>query len=317
MAEIGHTLVRVLERLGIDGVQEQVYEHVLTHPGRSAAELAQDLPGASLDALVSKRLLRVEDGKYSAVPPAVALQGLLDARQLELDQVATRVQELERLHRATPYPVRQSPVEVVPGDQAHAYLLAIHRATRSEVRAFETPPYVKRISPEDAQVSADAIQHGVVHRIVYSRAAVDEQGLDTLLVTLSVGEQARVTGDVPLRLAIYDNQVATLPMVTGTRTSEGLLVVRPSSLLDALIALFERVWTAALPLALGSEEPGEDGDHTLIALLSAGMTDQAIARQLGISLRTVGRRIQRVQSSLHAETRFQAGVAVGLARSAG
>ncbi|MDX2969313.1 hypothetical protein PWY87_07180 [Kribbella solani] len=46
-------------------------------------------------------------------------------------------------------------------------------------------------------------------------------------------------------------------------------------------------------------------------------TDQAIARQLGISLRTVGRRIQRVQNSLHAETRFQAGVAVGLARSGG
>ncbi|HZX02479.1 helix-turn-helix domain-containing protein [Kribbella sp.] len=307
----------MLERLGIDAEQEQVYEHVLTHPGRTAAEVAQELGGADLDALVAKGLLRVDSGRYSAVPPALTLQGLLDARQLELDRAAARVRELERLHSAAPYGALPAPVEVVPGHQAHDYLMAIHRATRSEVRAFETPPYVKPISVEDAQPVAAAIQHGVAHRIVYSRAAVDEQGLDTLLVTLSVGEQARVTGDVPMRLAIYDDRIATLPAVTGTRTDEGLLVVRPSALLDALIALFERVWASALPLTLTAEEPveaAEAEDRILIALLSAGMSDQAIARQLGISLRTVGRRIQRVQNGLHAQTRFQAGVAVGLAR---
>ncbi|WP_427887140.1 helix-turn-helix domain-containing protein [Kribbella sp. GL6] len=306
----------MLERLGIDAEQEQAYEHVLTRPDRTAAELA--VGSADLDALVTKGLIRVDGGRYNAVPPAVALQGLLDDRQLELDRAAARIRELERLHSATPNGARPAPVEVVAGDQAHDYLLAIHRATRSEVRAFETPPYVKPISVEDAQLAATAIRQGVSHRIVYSRAAVDEQGLETLLVTLSVGEQARVTGDVPMRLAIYDNRIATLPAVTGTRTDEGLLVVRPSALLDALIALFERVWASALPLTLTAEEPAGTGaaeDRILVALLSAGMTDQAIARQLGISLRTVGRRIQRVQNGLHAETRFQAGVAVGLARS--
>ncbi|GAA1574529.1 MULTISPECIES: helix-turn-helix domain-containing protein [Kribbella] len=308
----------MLERLGIDAEQERAYEHVLTHPGRTAAELAQDIAGADLGALVADGLLRVDGGRYSAVPPALALQGLIDDRQLELDRAAARVRELERLHSTTPYGARPAPVELVAGSQAHDYLLAIHRATRSEVRAFETPPYVKPISVEDAQPVAAAIQHGVAHRIVYSRAAVDEQGLDTLLVTLSVGEQARVTGDVPMRLAIYDDRIATLPAVTGTRTDEGLLVVRPSALLDALIALFERVWASALPLTLTAGETAgtaDAEDRVLVALLSAGMTDQAIARQLGISLRTVGRRIQRVQNSLHAETRFQAGVAVGLARS--
>lgn len=128
-----------------------------------------------------------------------------------------------------------------------------------------------------------------------------------------------MAGDVPLRLAIYDGKVATLPALTGRPVTEGVLVVRPSSLLDALIALFEQVWATALPLSLEESAEGDDADddRTLIALLAAGMGDQAIARQLGISLRTVGRRVQRVQTGLNAATRFQAGVAVGLSRSTG
>ncbi|MFD7153471.1 helix-turn-helix domain-containing protein [Kribbella sp. NPDC059898] len=313
----------MLEGLGIDATQEQLYEHVLTHPGLTAVELVHAHPDTpvvdTLADLVARHFLRVTDGRYTAVPPELALQGMLDTRQLELDRAAARVQQLERLHRATPDPLRQAPVEVVPGDQAPAYGLALHSATRSEIRAFETPPYGKRLVPADTKPVTAAIHRGVRHRIVYSRDAVDEQGLDMLRETLTVGEQARVVGDVPVRLAIYDDKVATMPAVTGRPVTEGLLVIRPSSLLDGLIALFERVWASAPPLTLDTAPRGDqldpDDDRTLIALLAAGMGDQAIARQLGISLRTVGRRVQRVQSTLNAATRFQAGLALGLSRS--
>lgn len=310
----------MLESLGIDAEQERLYEVVLTHPGRTAGELSGEhgVEAAMLARLIDLRLVRVADGRYTAVPPELALQAMLDARQVELDRAAARVRDLERLHRATPDPQRRAPVEVVPGDQAPAYLTAIHNSTRVEVLALETPPYGKQILPADAKPVATSIRRGVRHRIVYSRDAVDEQGLDTLRVTLSAGEQARVAGEVPLRLAIYDGKVATMPAVSGRPVTEGVLVVRPSSLLDALTHLFERVWATALPLALESPAEGDDDtdDQLLVALLAAGMGDQAIARQLGISLRTVGRRVQRVQAGLNAATRFQAGVAVGLARAA-
>jgi hypothetical protein len=301
----------VLESLGLDAVQEQLYERVLTQPGLAADDLTDDR--AVLNQLVGLRLLRCTNDRYTAVPPELALQRLLDDRQLELDRAAARVRELERLHRATPDPDRQVPVQFVPGDEAPYFQSAIHATTRNQLRAFETPPYGKPFDLGDAEPEVGAIHRGVRHRIVYSREAVEVQGLDVLRLTLTIGEEARVAGEVPLRLSIFDDSVATLPLRTGRPVTEGILVIRPSALLDSLIALFEQVWSTALPLTPDlSDGLDPEDDETLIALLAAGMGDQAIARQLGISLRTVGRRVQRVQSSLNAATRFQAGVAIGL-----
>jgi DNA-binding NarL/FixJ family response regulator len=41
------------------------------------------------------------------------------------------------------------------------------------------------------------------------------------------------------------------------------------------------------------------------------MTDEAIARELGISVRTLGRRTSRLLGGLGARTRFQAGMQAG------
>jgi DNA-binding NarL/FixJ family response regulator len=46
----------------------------------------------------------------------------------------------------------------------------------------------------------------------------------------------------------------------------------------------------------------------LLTLMTAGLTDETIALQLGISVRTVRRRIRRVMDELGVVTRFQAGL---------
>jgi DNA-binding NarL/FixJ family response regulator len=51
-------------------------------------------------------------------------------------------------------------------------------------------------------------------------------------------------------------------------------------------------------------------DPQLMALLSAGLKDDAIARQLHVSSRTVGRRVADLMADLGARTRFQAGLFV-------
>jgi DNA-binding NarL/FixJ family response regulator len=45
-----------------------------------------------------------------------------------------------------------------------------------------------------------------------------------------------------------------------------------------------------------------------MTLLAAGFKDDAIARQLALSSRTVGRRVAELMESLGARTRFQAGI---------
>ncbi|MFF4189615.1 IS5 family transposase [Nonomuraea sp. NPDC001831] len=66
----------------------------------------------------------------------------------------------------------------------------------------------------------------------------------------------------------------------------------------------------------GSREAPQD-DKRLIALLLTGLTDEAIARQLGIGYRTAQRRIDELMARLGAHTRFQAGVQAARSNTSG
>ncbi|SER26347.1 MULTISPECIES: LuxR C-terminal-related transcriptional regulator [Lentzea] len=59
-------------------------------------------------------------------------------------------------------------------------------------------------------------------------------------------------------------------------------------------------------VSVGSE-PTVATQH-LLRLMRTGATDRAIARELDVSLRTLNRRIARLQSMLGVQSRFQLGV---------
>jgi DNA-binding NarL/FixJ family response regulator len=58
----------------------------------------------------------------------------------------------------------------------------------------------------------------------------------------------------------------------------------------------------------------QQDQQRLITLLLSGLTDEAIARQLGTSHRTIQRRVAALMSELGAHTRFQVGVQAALNR---
>ena len=62
-----------------------------------------------------------------------------------------------------------------------------------------------------------------------------------------------------------------------------------------------------LPRTAGARS-AEARDRTILALLAAGAPDATIARQTGVSQRTVERRVRALMDQLGAGTRFQAGV---------
>jgi DNA-binding NarL/FixJ family response regulator len=109
---------------------------------------------------------------------------------------------------------------------------------------------------------------------------------------------------------IVDRAVAILPFSRDNDGSSSIAIVRGSTLLDALIALFEQVWSVATPLLIGSESSPADSplsaeDGRLLSLMLAGLTDEAIAARQGVSTRTVQRRVQALMSAAHARTRLQ------------
>jgi DNA-binding NarL/FixJ family response regulator len=119
-----------------------------------------------------------------------------------------------------------------------------------------------------------------------------------------------------MKLMIVDGERALLPLHSGGHgegehgdlASAGLLLLHPSVLVDALLELFEDRWLRATPLrfAAGPEVPASPAlDAQLLSLLMSGLPDKAIATQLGVSLRTLQRRIRALMESTGTANRTQ------------
>ncbi|WP_052684469.1 response regulator transcription factor [Lentzea aerocolonigenes] len=111
-------------------------------------------------------------------------------------------------------------------------------------------------------------------------------------------------------MVIADRRVAMIPVSGDDCGGSVRLLVRAPAIVDILVAYFELLWARAVPVDL--TPPPDDGlnarDRELLTLLAAGMKDRAIARALGITERTVGRRLTALMYALGVDTRFQAGV---------
>ncbi|MFG3552355.1 hypothetical protein [Streptomyces sp. NPDC047725] len=81
------------------------------------------------------------------------------------------------------------------------------------------------------------------------------------------GEQARMLESLPMKLFIVDRRIAMLPApIEPGALVNGVMVVRASALLDALVALFETLWERATPISLArSEVPATPGNGEALA----------------------------------------------------
>ncbi|MFG2562015.1 helix-turn-helix domain-containing protein [Streptomyces sp. NPDC048496] len=147
---------------------------------------------------------------------------------------------------------------------------------------------------------------------------------ERVLAALKTKGLASATDRTPHSFAATPPDVAPIaicPLVpggpSGSSKEPTAALVRGSSLLEALVALFERYWEGAVPLHVSGSGmvSGTDGspnghelsarDRQLLSLLVAGVADKAIASQMGLSRRTVQRRIQAMMDLAGATTRMQ------------
>jgi DNA-binding CsgD family transcriptional regulator len=319
----------VLDALGLSPTEASVYLALLAAGPETRLQLQARL-GPHLDlvaclvGLEGRGLIRCRPERpprYEALPPEIAIDGMLIEHAAEfnrLREAATRVKsQLGMLQR------RASPtglVEVVRSwEELDRRYTQLQRAAEREVRAFDRPPYRPYKTPVHNPVEVEEIlPKGVVYRAVYDTYAVDRTDrLHDLLAGIAAGEQARVLPELPMKLFIFDDRAAMVPLAhdLAEDTLNEWIVVHPSGLLRALIALFEAHWERALPLRLDGQAAAPAPDHPLsprnrqiLGLVASGLTDEAIARQVRISRSTVQRHIRELMNALGARTRFQAGV---------
>jgi DNA-binding CsgD family transcriptional regulator/DNA-binding transcriptional regulator YhcF (GntR family) len=312
-----------LAAVGIGWLEEQVYRQLLTCPHASVTELAAATGAAygrtrrAITNLERAGLLSRQRGsptRYVPAPPDLAVQALVSRRVDELERAQLHARSLleafqRRVGSATEL------VEIITGTEAiHQRSLQLIKGAAHEVMMFDKPPYIGSL---DNPVEYESLGRGIKWRAVYALDALQWPGQTERLERLRLaGEDARASAQVELKLAIADRKLALLPLTVDDESADNTaILVHPCSLLSTLVMLFETLWATGIPVPVATIDghagtPLRPGDAELVQLLAAGLKDEAIARNLGLSLRTVRRRIAALTHSFGVATRFQLGLAV-------
>ncbi|MFK5634469.1 MULTISPECIES: LuxR C-terminal-related transcriptional regulator [unclassified Ornithinimicrobium] len=163
-----------------------------------------------------------------------------------------------------------------------------------------------------------AVRPGVDVRLVFDTSLLEQPGaLRHLERSAALGHGVRVGRGVPLGVLVSDDRAVLLDLSAFDRQGDGSVESRRLSQVRAGARLLEEIWQLSTPFAPtmeaahrapGDQAPLEARDHRILALLTTGLSDQIIARQTGVSVRTVERRVRYLMEHLGAATRFQAGV---------
>ncbi|MEU4288845.1 helix-turn-helix domain-containing protein [Kribbella sp. NPDC026596] len=307
-----------LKVLGLSDDEVKVYQHLLRTGPSSITELDEAVPdrSASIDStlggLVQAGLARRSGSDHSQflpVPPDAGLEAMTLRRESELKQARIEVlNAYDEFRRTVHNESTTHLIEVVTGSAIVERIHQIKGGAQREILAIDSPPYYIG-GPNQEEI--EHLKRGVSYRVVYSPESVEVPGYltENILPCVEAGEQARVLPYVPAKLTIIDGSIAFVSMsVRDTDVNRSLLIIRPSSLLTALIGMFELCWRNALPLhaSVGTEDDRlEPIERRLLALLATGAADDTIARTLGISRRTFFRYLERLMNRTGASTRFQ------------
>ncbi|KWW33024.1 hypothetical protein AU359_02123 [Micrococcus luteus] len=300
---------------GLDPADVDVFRALLARP----ETLAADLDPAAVDRLEALGLVRRGvDGALAALPPHRPLLAEAHRAQSRADALRESAETLRAEFHRRPGAARDAVEVVVGGPEIVGAGVQIARQARRLVRGFDRGPYFHDGSlPDDAQ--SRSWTRGVPWRVVYEGRSLQAEPPDRWEHLGSTpGETGRILPRLPFKLLIADDDAALVGLAGAAGQGEAL-VVRGSLLVDAFVRLFELQWELALPIAdvARGGDDGADGlggdvltevERRLVAMLSSGMTDEAMARAIGLSHRTVQRRLADLARRVGAEGRFQLGV---------
>ncbi|MGW3614093.1 helix-turn-helix domain-containing protein [Micromonospora sp. NPDC005163] len=312
----------MLEPAGLTTAEESAYlgllrqgsatvDQLARRTGRPTTQISRAVAGLHRKGMVHRT--PPPHGLVVPVPPDEAIEQLIQRQHAELDRVREAAHALAAQTRDRTAGRRTGElIEIVQGQASVQRAFdRVQRVAKATMRMLVAPPYAAA-----EQVNRVQMERGreITYRVVYTiDALADPATLAAAGEHVRNGEIARLAPSVPTKLAAADRTLALLPLVLTDAAQDAAVLVHPCALLDALVALFEGVWSTASPLGLsGAGEVtarGEisDEDRKLLSLLVAGMTDETAGARLGMSRRTVVRRVQHLMETAGAQSRLQLG----------
>ncbi|MGC5034232.1 MULTISPECIES: helix-turn-helix transcriptional regulator [unclassified Streptomyces] len=154
------------------------------------------------------------------------------------------------------------------------------------------------------------IERGVKVRSLYQHTARYNPEKLAYVARLSEGKvEYRTIDELVERLIICDEAVAFIPARDDQQVA---LELRHPGLVRYLIKVFEYLWDRAVPMSTGAPYEAASGgiteiQHSIAKLLVEGHVDEAIARRLGMNVRTCRAHIAKLASALGSGSRAQLG----------
>ena len=302
-----HRGMEPLQALGLSPEAEALYRDLLHN--RDA-----DRSRRGVQELLELGLVEQDGDDVVVRPPRLALGALAERHSKQAELARESADMYSELWKAAAG--EQDYVEMLPTYAAsQAVLNSVQKDAREQVRAMTTGNLAAReLRIVDGMF--EALGRGVRYDVIYGAHVLqDANALHMVQSCIEAGERARVFPHVPLNITIVDDRWALVGARAEVRRGPEFvaLVVHDSPLLGGLERIFEALWRIAVPITAGTElndvtaGPSLEAKR-LLTYLSAGLTDESIAREFGVSERTVARRIGRLQEALGAQTRFQLGV---------
>ncbi|MEU6159836.1 helix-turn-helix transcriptional regulator [Streptomyces sp. NPDC047130] len=251
------------------------------------------------------------------VPPMTALSQRLHPLEREIRQ--RREQAIQLTHAFEPFlsiATHSRPdthaLTVLEGvERINEAILLAQSNCRSEILSVQPGGGRSEHTLTTAfRLGQEALERGIGARILYQHTARHSPGTLTYARLMNDAHvEFRTAQELVDRLMIFDRSVAFIPAQDDRKVA---LELRHPGLVDYLVKVFDQQWRNAVPLF--QEQPREaavDGvpevQRTIARLLVEGQVDEAIARRLGMNVRTCRAHIAKLAAALGSGSRAQLG----------
>ena len=311
--------------LGLTDDAELLFRHVLRSAPSDLATHADELDWPLRQTqrvfrdLERMRLARQSpDGTVRVDDPRASIGRLLDREETELDERRRSLLSLRESLESFEFDYRrglqlsgprQPPWETVSPVEAAAVVEQLYRTSRGPVLQVAMdvhtgPGHDDAVRRQWEEVAAS----GRTLRTIFPLSVLTDPHWHAFAERrASLGEQQRYLADDTLRVEFGVFGRAGVLLDEGGGADADFLLMRTSAIITVFTTLFDELWRRAVPVL---SQDASAQDVKLLELLSLGFKDEAIARQLGLGLRTVRRRIAALMDEHGADTRFQLGLAV-------
>ncbi|MEV8405671.1 LuxR C-terminal-related transcriptional regulator [Streptomyces niveus] len=159
--------------------------------------------------------------------------------------------------------------------------------------------------------SLAAIERGARLRHLYQHPARYSPHIKEYLEQVPADRlEVRTVEQTVERLIIVDRTVAFIPASANRHTA---LEIRHPALITYLVQVYEVLWSQATPMTerppiLSPDAAVTSVQRGIARLLAEGITDESVARRMGISVRTCRAHIAKLMQALDASSRTHLGV---------